>query len=296
MKVDVAICVYGKPYQTAMTLASLLHHSGDRIDRIFLQIDPVQPHGIDISPIRKVFRHERFVYHEPATHIGLEFYHGQSLDDAAHRQSIRYQYAWENTDKDFLLIAHNDCVFSADVVGGMLEQQAAGDFAGVGWIGQCWNCPAAKAGRCDGDRYASFNPSYEEALAIVQAHPGPRTVPEGIDRAHPMPFPECRLNEFACLIDMRKARPVTIPQGSIYPFGVMTLDIGTQWFRDMVLRGFRFKNWFQGVVHAPFSPGGNGFSADRDREIYERSEAAAAQALKAHFPGVHDALAVLQPP
>lgn len=284
MKVDVAICVYGKPYQTAVTLASLLQCSGHFIDKVFLQIESVQPHGVDISALLRVFGGERFVHHTPALHIGIDFYRGQDLSNTELRRSFRYQYAWETTDKDFLFISHNDCLFDGDVVGGMLEQQRAGDYAGVGWIGQCWNCPAHSAGLCNGDSYSSFHPTYEEAVALAVQYPSPRTAPGGIDQRDPMPLPECRLNEFACLIDMRKARPATVPEGSIIPFGAMTVDIGTQWFRDMVLSGHRFKNWFKNVTHAPFSAGANGFSADRNRAIYDRSEEMAAEALRKYFP------------
>ena len=41
--VDVAINVYGKPYQTAVTLLSLLKHSGQHLNKIYFVVEPEQP-------------------------------------------------------------------------------------------------------------------------------------------------------------------------------------------------------------------------------------------------------------
>ena len=42
-KVDVVISVYGKPWQTLCTLKSLMMHSGEHIDKIFLIKEKNQP-------------------------------------------------------------------------------------------------------------------------------------------------------------------------------------------------------------------------------------------------------------
>jgi len=45
--VDVAINVNGKPYQTALTIQSLLKYSGNHIGKIFLILEKNQPKGFD---------------------------------------------------------------------------------------------------------------------------------------------------------------------------------------------------------------------------------------------------------
>ena len=70
-------------------------------------------------------------------------------------------------------------------------------------------------------------------------------------------------------------RHLVAPQGDIEPFGTMGHDIGTGWFRRLVLRGYCFRNWYEGVQHAWASEQPNGHSADTDAGIYERGEARA---------------------
>ncbi|GAB0116437.1 hypothetical protein Acid7E03_05090 [Acidisoma sp. 7E03] len=77
-----------------------------------------------------------------------------------------------------------------------------------------------------------------------------------------------------------------MPVGDIPPFGVMTNDVGTHWFRQMVLRGARFGHWFEGLEHAPFSPSGNGFSADSNKGHYVASEQNAEQYLVRLYPDI----------
>jgi hypothetical protein len=289
-KVDVAICIYGKPFHTALTIASLLHHSGQHIGRIFLQREASQPHGVDIAPLMKTFADTRFVHVEPRHHLGIAFSSGADFADVDYRRSIRYQQAWEDSEQDFIFLSHNDCNYLDDVIGGMLLRLAPGPYTGVGLIGQCWNCPANHAQICSHDKFGSVDLSYEQAITIVRDYPGPRTIERGIEPDYPTLFPECRLNEFACLIDLKKARPDTHPSGSAPPFATLYTDTGTEWFRHMVRKGHRFLNWYEGVVHAPFSDNANGFAADRDADIYRTSEARAASYLEEHYPETYDAL------
>lgn len=81
-----------------------------------------------------------------------------------------------------------------------------------------------------------------------------------------------------------------MPLGPIPPIGCLTLDIGTDWFRHLVLRGHRFLNWYDGLNHAPFSQNGNGRLSDLDTSEYARAEERAQRYLEAEFPEVADRL------
>ncbi|MCB8876367.1 hypothetical protein [Acidisoma silvae] len=293
-KVDVALCVYGRPYNTAVTLASLLRHSGHRIGRILLQEDGTQPFGETVDYLSRCFPGVEIDRYIPPVRIGHDFVDtARILRDDAYRLSLRYQKAWEDSAQDFLFVTHNDCLFTSDIISEMAA--AASDvFVGVGQIGQCWNCPAAFAELCSGSSHEDFKPSYEEAIAVVRAHPGPRTPEWSIQKDRPMPFPECRLNEFACLISLKALRGEVAPVGDILPFGSMSGDIGTSWFRALRLAGYRFLDYGRGFRHAPFSDSGAGNPSQRDHGIYQVQEARARDYLRTHYPKVFDRLTALR--
>jgi hypothetical protein len=290
MKVDVAISVFGKPYQTAVTLASLLQNSGQHIDTIYFQQEKKSADDDQIGAVLRCFPEVDIVHFRSPVSLGWASTDKSRLKYEAYRLSVRYQYAWETTDKDFLFLVHNDCLFTSDIVGGMLARLEDRVFAGVGMIGQCWNCPAFSARVCNGDIYESYKPSHEEAVAVVRNHPAPRTPPEMIDPVSPMPLPECRLNEFGCLIDIATLRQLVVPQGEIDPIGALGTDTGTAWFRKLVLRGYRFLNWYEGMIHSPFSQNANGHAANFNRDLYDGAEARARDYLEQNHAAVFAAL------
>ena len=289
-KVDVAIGVYGKPYHTALTIASLMKYSSSYINKIYIQKEVRQPYGVNMDVIADTFWEHVLQVYTPKMHMGVKFSSAARLANDDYRKSLRYQFAWEESDQDYIFISHNDCVYEGDIIGEMLERMVRADVTGVGLIGQCWNCPAHTAGLCGHEKFGSYKPDYDEAIRVVTEFASPRTFADKIDKQVPMPFPECRLNEFACLIDLGRSRSETAPLGPVPPFGFFANDVGTEWFRHMVVRGHKFLNWFQMVQHAPFNEFANGFSADRNRAVYDASEARAADYLRAHYPDVFERL------
>lgn len=241
MKVDVAINVYGKPFQTAVALLSLLKHSGQHIGKIFFITEPEQPGNIDFQFIYDLLA-DRIIVFTPKYWNWCDRTDETRFSDVEYRRSIRYQYAWEESKSDYLFLTHNDVLYFGDIIGDYVTH--IGDKAAIGEIGQCWNCPASSAGLCSGDRYWSFRPSASELVEIYQKYPTNREGwgPFVDDKKNPWPLPECRVNEWAALINLRVSRPETVPIGDAFPFGSMTLDIGTKWFRDMSLKGFEFAN------------------------------------------------------
>ena len=253
--VDVAINVFGKPAQTALTLFSLLAHSGRWIDRIYFveerdSLNTVYAHAGTLAALG-----QRVILHRP-TFMNWRYAVDQArLGVGDYRYALRYQFAFEHTDKKYLLIVHNDCEFVGDAVGLLLG--ALGEHAGVGEIGQCWLCPANHLGRCGPGRFMDYRPDFIE-LAGLYAALDPKIYrrkyleePTEALIHRPWPLPECRLNEFCCLLNMRKAVPDTCPRGPARPFGAYVdvgnpatgngiLDIGVAWFGDMVHLGHTF--------------------------------------------------------
>jgi hypothetical protein len=282
-QVDVAVSVYGKPYQTAVTIASLLEHSGQHIDKIYFQEEREQPHGDAVSYIPACFNERNVIHYRPKLHLGWWRLDEIRFAQEDYRLSVRYQLAWEQSKNQYLFIMHNDCLFTSDVIGGMLARLHDQEYSGVGIIGQCWNCPAFFGKVCDGNRYLEYKPSYSEALDLIEKFPSPRTLPSMIDPASPMPLPECRLSEFGCLVNLKKVKYLTIPEGDVVPFSTFTNDTGTAWFRQMALRGHKFLNWHEGFKHGVFSEQSSGHSAILDEQIYVSSEVRAKEYLKTHY-------------
>jgi len=301
-KVDVLINVCGKPLQTTLALLSLERACGKRIDTIyFTEEDTTRtehdtPIIDDANSAYIIDRLQcRVVYQRPAQWNYCFPLERDKLDDTEYRHSIRYQYGWEMTDKDHVLIIHNDTYFHGDVVGALLDN--IGDAVAIGHIGQCWYCPAAFTGRCDSSRYLDYRPDSGELLRLYRQTKPPQGsqlrayhMPVMDDRLmhQPWPLPECRVNEWCALIDMKKARPLTVPHGRVTPFGAIIgvgpqiLDVGCQWFREMNIRGHVCKNFdIYQYMHHDVPPTGQPTLINEGR--YKDKELAALETLRREF-------------
>jgi hypothetical protein len=240
--VDVAINVYGKPFQTLATLKTLMLHSGKHIDKIYFIRERNQPPwGANFDIVFKKFNNiELFI---PKYFLYVYYTERERYSDQDYRLSIRYQYAWENTDKKYLYITHNDVLYKADIIGEMLHVLTNSEYVGVGQIGRCWECPAFHGNQCEGKKYLDYNPTYNDVIDLAKKYPHKKGQEHDslIDKNRPMPLPSCRLNEWACLINLEKIKHEVIPLGTIDPFGTMIgIDTATQWFRDLNVRGYKF--------------------------------------------------------
>ncbi|WP_345026255.1 hypothetical protein [Ravibacter arvi] len=283
--VDVAISVYGKPYQTAVTLLTLLRHSDFWIDKIYFLEERKQPEPSDFNFIYKVLG-ERVLRYKPMFWFGYKPPRRKLLSFAPYRRSVRYQYAWEKTDKKYLLLVHNDVYFKGDLVFEYLKY--IDDYAGVGKIGQCWNCPAYAAQLCNGDNYQNFKPTADEIFRLASLHPGARTkiYSQVVDIEQPWPLPECRLNEYVGMINMEHARNVTLPRGKITPFGIHNpVDTGVKWFQQMNQVGYNFYNvdYDPFATHSWVSLKNSGNNSLSDRGLYRHEESIALKCLQEEF-------------
>ena len=263
-KVDVLINVFSKPYQTALSLLTLLRHSGEHIDKIYFHEERY------VSEFERK-RHEplleylgaRVVYYLLPEWLSSNVIDEKRLkEDPDYRFSIRYQYGWEQTDKKFVLLVHNDIQVTCDIVGEFLDN--IGEATAIGEIGQCWWCPAGQNGLCSSERYTEYRPSYDELMRIYNEnmdYTQRRAYNLGLReemRADPWPLPECRVNEWSMLVNMEKARSVTHPFGPAVPLGAffasgskigenwdedVSLDTGVQWFRQLNLMGHNFADY-----------------------------------------------------
>lgn len=257
--IDVSINVYGKPYQTIATLESLFKHSGQHIGQVFMTIEQNTPHGDDMTPLWSYAEHKGFAIHVPNSYVFMRA--GES------NQDIRYQYGIDNSKEDYIFICHNDIKFTGDIIGEMLAEIKG---AGIGQIGQCWNCPAFRASLCDGTKFEQYNPTYNKAVQLFKTVPPARGSYLDI-QTPPMPLPECRVNEFACLLDRRV---LVEEQKNGFYFGLYdTMDLGVAWFRALVLKGYKFTNYdLQRTSRHCFWSTDCGYSTEKDEVLYFKAE------------------------
>ena len=306
-KCDVCVNIYGKYYQTLATLKTLLKYNKEYIGKIYLIMEKKQPDVLNIDHLVKelnyadveIFYPKFFFGFKKITQLQLSrkgirrksfkgFTKSTNTLLAAfvtpYRQAIRYQYAFEKSDKKYLLVLHNDVVFSKSFVGEMIALIDEG-FLGVGQIGQCWNCPLHTANICNGSIVDTVHLSYKEVCGIISRTPSPRTGIRHIDKSNPLPMPECRLNEWVAMLNANEYKKITIPKGRITPFGKMGFDIATDFYRETKLAGYSYKN----IDIASFSTHGYfslgcGNAALFDNEKYQFEENAAKVFLDENFP------------
>lgn len=276
-KIDVCINVFGKPWQTLCTLKSLMNHSGDLIDKIYLIKENQQPYNENIDWIFKYF--DNLIIYTPKHYNFIK--RDVNLFDTDEVLSVRYQYGIENTNKNYLLIIHNDVLFEDNIVLNLLNN--IGESVGIGQIGQCWNCPLFDEGICDGDKLQKNiydNKTYNEIISIVDKYPNKRTYYQSrnqISTSKPFPMPECRLNEWVCLIDINKVKRETPPNGNVPYFGLYSgVDLGSAWFREMSLKGYKFTNYNKDFIHG-FWANKAGHPVLTNRDEYIESEKRAKQ-------------------
>lgn len=294
-KFDISIAFYGKPFQTIVTIKNALQYSGQHIDKIYLSFEAQQPHN-DWEGFYKVIDYFRgsdvkIVSLKSAYFLGLGADNMERAEmDKNYRQSIIHQYAFEYTDKFYLCLMHNDMVFHGDLIGALLDELGHDEsIAGIGQIGQCWNCPAFMANYCHSTIMKDYIPTQQEAIALHKAYPIPRQANALaiLERGLIHPLPECRLNEYCAIINVPLYRKFGIPTGNVGCFGGNWggSDTGAMWFHQMYNHGCRFKHFDVHALatHAPFDGSGSGSEANDNRTRYYESERNALNYINTHY-------------
>ncbi len=261
---DVCINVYGKPYQTLLTLKDLLKFNKEYIDKIYLIEEAKQPYNetFDINFFKEHLKYDNIIHFKPAYHLYVLpcTDYERAFVDKDYRLSLRYQYAIENTDKKYLLIMHNDLRIFSLLVPDFLNEINEDNTVGGGILGQCWNCPLGpqRENLCSRETCHNVKLDYDVIMECVNKYPNTRSYIHRtkIDKKYPMPMLECRLNEFLCLINIDLYRQVAMPWGNIFPFGGYSsdgIDIADVCYRQFVLNGYKFKNIniFKYCLHGP---------------------------------------------
>jgi hypothetical protein len=288
-KIDVCINVYGKPYQTILTLKSLLKHSSQHIDKIYFIEENQQRPGYDFDFISKNVGYHNMIRYIPQHYLWVNpTSKEQVFSDENYRLSCRYEYGLSNSDKSHMLLIHNDVLFHSDIVGKFFEEDE--NYFGIGLVGQCWNCPLNYDNICSGERLEENlkNQNFHFIFGVVNKYPNTRLYGKRkkINVDKPLPLSECRINEWCMFINLNFYRDEVLNKKEVVPIGGNFLgDIGDLWFRQMVDKGYKFKhfNIDNYYTHAYFSNNANGHSALLDQNKYDLEESLAKKYLEENF-------------
>ncbi len=275
MKVDVAIQSYKKPELLIYTLLSLKKHSGKHIDIIYINDDGSSDEQFAVyesrqfqdamSPIKiKTRRNKNRMgwWYAPVKGLNPKWgnitektlknikFNIKSKAIKAERSDVRYQWAIDNTDKEFLFILHDDIIFYADVIELYINSLKSMENPGaVGDLGQCWRCGHAIKG---------CNPKKILSGTI----PDPSWPDYKNDTKNRWP---CRLNEWCLMIAINAAKTIEERDNVLFGNYDNKGDIGAYWFSLLVKYNFNFSdpaiiasNRQDFYIHAD---GGSGHSA-----------------------------------
>lgn len=303
-KIDVAINIFAKPFQTSLSILSLIARSGSHIGSFWLQFEPAGSKFDSFPPyyIKRYISELGFTCNvwQPEIWLAREPPDPDRLCDKNYRMAIRYQHAFENSQSRLLFLTHNDVYILKDILGALKANMD--DAFAIGQLGQCWNCPAHNteimrevmdSPPCSPDNYQNIRPNHQQLIKLyhtarekgIFARPYEAENFEGEFARQPWPLPECRVNEWTCLLDLEKTRPLCIPYGKASPPGAFrhcashNLDIGTPWFRDMHALGLHALN-FDISPYVKHWVGTGNKSAGK----YAKAEDNALNILKKYFP------------
>lgn len=251
-RVDVAIQSFNKPESLLYTLMCLRQCCADRIDTVYINDDcsAHDPAPVFSSPaVRDYFRGWTLHYRRNTAPAGTKrvivrgyrpaymtpwFYCCAVLSRLVRQRrlpapsdDVRFQWALNRTDKQFMFLTHDDVDFKADIIGLYLDSMTP-QTAIVGELGQCWRCRFGKkaGGECSSGLIMAGGRPWD-LWPLTHSVPGPH-------------MRDCRINEWCCLVRTSAARELARRErcffGNYDNFG----DVGAYWFEQAVKSGYGF--------------------------------------------------------
>ncbi len=250
-KVDVTIQSYKKPELLIYTLLSLHKHSKDTIDTVWINDDKSGNNVLKIyksSVVIDALYPWKIKVRENSRRMGwwLSFVKGVkpkyltwsykmfrmlwNIYNTGHayvkREDIRYQWAIDNTDKDYLYVLHDDVTFYDDIISLYLKNiQGLANPVAVGDLGQCWRCAFQKDG-CSPSKILNGD---------FPSKNWPNTKKNTQDHEW-----ACRINEWSALISVKAAKTIETEHQLFFGNFDNKGDIAAYWFAVAVMNGFQF--------------------------------------------------------
>lgn len=254
IKIDVAVQSYKKPESLIYTLLTLKKYCGNHIDRIYIQDD--------CSGNRTIEKYTSSKFQEAMSPIAIEvyenaqncsiYYYEQKAAKKLHnkvfyllyqlrnitpkiieREDVRYQHAIDTTDKNYLMLIHDDIEFTGDVIQLYLDN-ITDSTAIIGDLGQCWRCPLSS--RCNPQLINNGIYPKHSCWPITYCFDSLKNISK-----YKFEKRACRINEWCCLINVEIAKKLA--KDSIFFGAYEDLgDIGAYWFDEIIKRGYSFND------------------------------------------------------
>ncbi len=240
MKIDVAIQSFKKPELLLYTLLSLKAHSASHIDTVWINDDGSNDEAVNFYKSNE-FAHSLkpwiIVVRKNTHRVGWWYWPVKNmrpkclsiLRRIAHsfrcfirvgklkttRHNIRYQWAIDNTDKQFIFLIHDDVFFKKDLLGLYLEHSNTTNqsLSLIGDLGQCWRC------------------GYQNSCTPKKLMSGIKPSPDWpIDTNSQSNRWPCRINEWCCLLSVQAAKTIEAKYDVLFGNYENGGDIGAYWF------------------------------------------------------------------
>ena len=174
-------------------------------------------------------------------------------------QDFRYQWAIQSTDKQRLLIIHDDVEFLGNVVNLLDNSMSSLTKPGIsGDLGQCWRCPYKVQGCSPSKVLKGIYPSSLWPMTRIN------------ESDHKW---ACRINEWVSMIEVSSAIDIATTDNVFFGNCDDEGDTGAYWFSRLLKKGYSFsdpfietninneyfKHWDGGITgHSAWVDQGNG--------------------------------------
>jgi len=249
--VDVAIQSYNKPESLLYTLMCLKQCCGDRIDTVYINDDWSTEDPAPLytgEAVRAYFKGWTIRFRRNTCPAGVKrvivrgfrpgymsrSYYVLALLSrlARHRRfpapsdDVRFQWALNTTDKEFLFLTHDDMEFSGDIISRYLDCMTP-QTAIAGDLGQCWRCRFRQSSDpCSARRIMCGYRPWEQ-WPLTDSVPGPH-------------MRDCRINEWSCLVRTSAARELARRERCFFGNYDSGGDVGAYWFEQAIKHGYGF--------------------------------------------------------
>lgn len=301
MKIDVAIQSYMKPESLIYTLFSLKKFCGDLVDTVYINDDcsgeettrfyeDSRLHEA-LAPIKIKVRTNTVASKYSSTLMTRPLFRKKTLkakcqllaQNLIHHNGmrmmrwfkeendIRYQWAINETDKEFLFIIHDDIKFFDNIVALYLTYMSQNpNLAIVGDLGGSQRCPY---GPCFGE--GRCNPSKIMAGEYPCANWPHMGYGSLLHKLLGRALYRCRINEWCCMLRVDVARRLVRERGICFGNYENGGDVACYWFDAIVKEGYDFMDplpkkedriryylhWWQGHEgHRVWVDAGNGLA------------------------------------
>ncbi len=258
-KIDVAIQSYKKPESLIYTIFSLKKHCGELIDTIYINDDCSGDGTIDfykdkeflkrIEPIKIKIRENTKASGYTYTLVTREMWHNKNFIEKLqllghfiinrakfykNSNDVRYQWAFNSTDKKYLFLIHDDIKFYDDILNyyySIIDKDE--NIAIVGDLGGSQRCPFGPCGQECSPQKIMDGSIPNKIWPLTGKNSFFLTLLGRYKR-------NCRINEWCCLINVDISKKIFDKYGVYFGNYEGGGDVGTFWFDKIIKDGYRF--------------------------------------------------------